>query len=71
MNKTFTAIYDGKVLLPEEPLDLPPNTRVRITLESVTVHRAEPYSFLEVARSLNLKGPPNWSERIEDYFEGR
>lgn len=61
MTKTFEAVYDGKVLLPEEPLDLRPNTRVRITVETGSVPEGEPYSFLRIARSLNLEGPPDWS----------
>jgi predicted DNA-binding antitoxin AbrB/MazE fold protein len=35
MTLTFSAIYDGKVLKPEEPLDLEPNVHVRITIESL------------------------------------
>lgn len=27
-------------------------------------------SFLEVARSLNLDGPPDWSSRVDDYLSG-
>ena len=30
----------------------------------------EPYSFLHFARSLNLDGPEDWSERIDDYLYG-
>lgn len=32
MTKLY-ATFDGQVLLPEEPLSLPPNTRVRLLLE--------------------------------------
>jgi hypothetical protein len=34
MTKTFDAIFDGKVLRPENPLDVAPNTRVRVTIET-------------------------------------
>jgi hypothetical protein len=68
MTKTLDAFYDGKTLLPEEPLDLQPNTRVRITVEIDSAPCAEPYSFLDTAQSLSLEGPPDWSERIEDYL---
>ena len=27
-------------------------------------------SFLKVARSLNLEGPPDWSSRLDDYLYG-
>lgn len=66
MPTTLHAVYDGKALLPEEPLDLQPNTRVRITVEIDPPPRAEPYSFLDMAQELCLEGPPDWSEKIED-----
>jgi hypothetical protein len=69
MTKTLAAVYDGKAFLPEEPLDLQPNTRVRLTVETGTEPKSAEYSFLRVAQSLNLEGPPDWSERIEDYLE--
>ena len=71
MTKTLDAVYDGKVLRPEEPLDLQPNTRVRITLETESAPDAEPYSFLDTAQSFRLDGPPDWSERIEDYLQDK
>ncbi len=33
MTKTLEAVYDGETLRPDEPLDLKPNTRVRVTIE--------------------------------------
>jgi hypothetical protein len=70
MTKTLAAVYDGKAFLPEEPLNLQPNTRVRITIEAEPAPQAEgAYSFLHTARSLRLEGPPDWSERIEDYLQ--
>ena len=71
MTKTLDAVYDGRFLLPEEPLDLQPNTRVRITVETESAPQAEPYSFLNTARALRLEGPPDWSERIEDYLQDK
>ncbi len=35
MTKTTEAIYDGEVLKLAEPLNLPPNTKVKITLEVI------------------------------------
>jgi hypothetical protein len=69
MTKTLDALYDGRTLFPMEPLDLQPNTRVRITIETGSVPQAQSvHSFLRTARSLRLEGPPDWSERIEDYL---
>ncbi|HVF88246.1 MAG TPA: antitoxin family protein [Pyrinomonadaceae bacterium] len=69
MTKTLEAVYDGEVLRPDEPLDLEPNTRVRVTIE-VEHEKKEPYAFLRTARSLNLEGPSDWSTRIDDYLYG-
>lgn len=33
LTKTLGATYDGKVFIPDEPVDLPPNTHVTITIE--------------------------------------
>jgi predicted DNA-binding antitoxin AbrB/MazE fold protein len=68
MSKTIEAVYDGEVLRPDEPLELQPNTRVRITIDKLVTETGGPRSFLRAARSLNLQGPPDWSERIEEYL---
>ncbi len=70
MTKTLEAVFDGEVLRPDEPLELQPNTRVRITIETTT-SEAKPRSFLRTAQALNLEGPSDWSERIEEYLYGR
>jgi predicted DNA-binding antitoxin AbrB/MazE fold protein len=69
MTKTLEAVYDGEVLRPGEPLDLEPNTRVRVTIE-VEHEEKEPYAFLRTACSLNLEGLPGWSTRLDYYLYG-
>lgn len=71
MTRTVYATFDGEVLRPDEPVDLEPNTRVRITIESGEEPQSMPYSFLDTAMSLNLEGPPDWSARFEEYLYGR
>ena len=71
MTRTIEAVFDGEVLRPDEPLNLEPNTRVRITVEDDLVSEPKRRSFLRTARSLNLDGPPDWSEHIEEYLYGR
>lgn len=70
MIKILEAIFDGQVLRPEQPLELQPNTRVRITIETDIPQERSVRSFLKTARSLNLQGPTNWSECIEEYLYG-
>jgi len=70
MVQVLDAIFDGVVLRPEEPVELAPNTRVRIIIETIESAETETPSFLQTARSLNLEGPSDWSEKIEDYLYG-
>jgi len=66
--KTLEAVFDGKVFHPETPPVLEPNTRVRITIEMVIAPSEQAPSFLDLARSLNLEGPPDWSSNLEGYL---
>jgi len=68
MTTTLTATYDGEVLRLDEPIELEPNTRVRITIETTRPMVKKKRSFLRTALSLNLPGPPDWSARFEDYL---
>jgi len=70
MTKTVHAIFDGKVLRPEEPVDLEPNTHVRVAIEIIEPVKPKVSSFLQTARSLRLEGPTDWSARLEDYLYG-
>ena len=68
MTRTLNAMYDGKVFHPDEPIELKPNTRVRVTIETVNESKTKPQSFLKTARSLKISGPSDWSARFEDYL---
>ena len=70
MLKTLHATFDGKVLRPEEPVDLEPDTYLLLTIEIIRPAKAKTGSFLQTARSLRLKGPADWSSHIEDYLYG-
>ncbi len=69
MLQTVDAVYDGTVLRPDVALPLEPNTRVRLVVEVVAAPE-RPRSFLRTARSLKLKGPPDWSANLEEYLYG-
>ncbi len=70
MSQTLEATFDGSVFRPDHPIELEPNTRVRITIEPAATPALGTDSFLRVARSLNLEGPPDWSSRLDDYLYG-
>ena len=67
MTRTIEAVYDGKVFLPSEPVSLRPNTLVRI---SVLTDGEELTPFLDVAQSLELDGPADWSAKLDEYLYG-
>ncbi|MCX5646494.1 MAG: antitoxin family protein [Phycisphaerae bacterium] len=71
MVQTIQAVFDGKVLRPEDPLTLEPNARVRITIETLESREEKATSFLDIARSLNLEGPPDWATNVDAYLHGR
>lgn len=72
MMVTLDATFDGKAIVTDEPLGLPANTRVRVTVEDVTSTNSKtefpPYSWLEVAANANLDGPTDLSENLDDYL---
>ena len=64
---TVDAVFDGQVFLPVQPVRLPANTRVQI---AVTADEQLPVSFLDVAESLALDGPQDWSLQLDEYLYG-
>jgi|GEM_PF-3338928 len=66
MRQTLAARFDGTSLQPEEPLHLVPGTRVQIIVESILPDTARhSQRFLQTARALQLQGPPDWSENLD------
>jgi hypothetical protein len=70
MSQIVDAIYDGTVLRPDSALGVEPNTRVRLTVEVLPPANATPISFLDIALSLNLCGPKDWSANLDNYLYG-
>ncbi len=68
MVQTLYATFDGQVFRPDESVGLRPNTRVRVTIEAEDEQQEKKNSFLQTARSLKLRGPSDWSSRLEDYL---
>ena len=57
MTKTLEATYDGETLRPDEPLDLKPNTRVRVTVEMPDESEKKPGGLRELFGSVDLGHP--------------
>lgn len=54
----------------EEPMQLEPNARVRLTMETCGDPAVQPAFFLDVVQGLNLDGPADASTRLDDYLYG-
>ena len=70
MVTTIEALFDGTAFYPAETLTLEPNTRVRITVETLLPPSEQQLSFLQTSLSLNLEGPPDWSSNLDSYLYG-
>ena len=70
MTETIEALFDGQVFRPNKPVQLKPNTRVRMVIETMSPVEDQSASFLRTAKALNLQGPPDWSVNIDDYLYG-
>ena len=68
MTKTLRAVFVDHVFRPEEPIDLPDNTPVHITVETNAEPQGKPYSFIDAFLSLEYDGPPDLSENVDEYL---
>ena len=74
MSRTVTVVYDGEVFRPLERVDLPPNTRGRVTIADEVENQprgATPRAvqrILERARALDL--PPDLAAQHDHYLYG-
>ena len=67
--RSIEATFDGQAFWPKEPVGLAPNTTVRLTVEQPEPNEpALSASFIDVARSLKLDGPPDWSANLDAYL---
>ncbi|OOP56617.1 MAG: hypothetical protein AYP45_08105 [Candidatus Brocadia carolinensis] len=70
MSKTLHVIFDGKVLRPEGPVDLKPNTHYVVTIE-----REEKSGTQDLWNVLGnfagkVEGPEDWSQEHDHYLYG-
>lgn len=76
MTRTVAVVYDGEVFRPEEPVDLPPNTRGHVTIaDADQVEERTEVSppravrrILERARALDL--PSDLAAQHDHYLYG-
>jgi Protein of unknown function DUF104 len=71
MSQVVTAIFDGQVLRPETPLELEPNKRYVITIETEQspVPTENAWDVLE-ALAGSVEAPEDWSSEHDHYLYG-
>lgn len=71
MSQTLTAVFDGRVLLPDSPLNLEPNTRYVITIQATAQPDTEnnAWDVLE-AMTGTIEAPSDWSSEHDHYLYG-
>ena len=67
---TLYAHFDGKVLRPEEPLDLKSNVRYHITIEDEESIAKQSIWEVLTEFSGKIDGPKDWSEEHDHYLYG-
>lgn len=68
MSQTLEATFDGQVFRPVQAVDLEPDTRVELVVTVKVLPEEKSKSFLRTARALKLKGPKDFSSRLDDYL---
>jgi hypothetical protein len=70
MTRTLEVVFDGEVLRPAAPLDLPPNRRYLITIQEVA--RGDVGDAWDVLEALTgtVDAPADWSKQHDHYLYG-
>jgi predicted DNA-binding antitoxin AbrB/MazE fold protein len=70
MSQILEATFDGQVFRPVQTVELQPDTQVEFVVTVKIPAEEKPKSFLRTTRALKLKGPKDFSSRIDDYLYG-
>ncbi|BBO19162.1 conserved hypothetical protein [Candidatus Brocadia pituitae] len=70
MSKTLHVIFDGKVLRPEGPVDLKPNTHYVVTIEREELLGTQDLWNVLGNFAGKVEGPEDWSQEHNHYLYG-
>ena len=73
MTWKIKATFDGTIFRPDEPVTIPPDTRVVLIVEPEPppkLDSEQSVSFFDIALSLSIDGPSDWSARVDHYLYG-
>jgi hypothetical protein len=69
MTDTIAVHFDGRVLVPDEPISLPTGSRLRVRIESVDEPQQKFASLLDFAADLP-DAPPDLAGQHDHYLTG-
>lgn len=70
----FSDHFDGRVITPDEPVEIPVNTPLRVSIEPVPVQNAGSVDWtrlLDLANQCAIEGPADLAERHDHYAHGK
>jgi hypothetical protein len=70
----FSAHFDGKVITPDERVDIPVNTPLRVSIEPAMAGESHPVVWgrlLDLAEECAVDGPADLAERHDHYAHGK
>ncbi len=70
----FSGHYDGKVITPDESVEIPVNIPLRVTIEPAREPESKAVNWerlLELARDCAIEGPADLAERHDYYAHGK
>jgi hypothetical protein len=76
MTTTLIAHFDGKVIVPDEPVELPTGCRLEIRVETADVQKQRPGSLLRLAERAakipaNPDAPTDGAAQHDHYLHGQ
>ena len=70
IRQTTVVRADGAVEIRSPDLRPGETVEVIVLAEAPKQSDGDPYAWLTIAQEMKLEGPPDWSEKFEDYLEG-
>jgi hypothetical protein len=70
----FNGHFDGKVILPDEHVEIPVNIPLQVTIEPANTHKSQAVDWkrlLDLANQCAIEGPEDLAERHDHYAHGK
>ena len=70
----FSGRFDGRVITPDEPVEIPVNTPLRISIEPAPTPGSDVVDWtrlLDLAKACAIEGPADLAERHDHYAHGK